>query len=224
MGLLVEPWVPLAVAVVAAIANWAAVWAGGPVGRATERIAKPLVIIALIAVALVAPASTPLAASIRPWLVGGLAASLAGDILLLPPARFVPGLAAFLVAHLAYLAAFLLVPGDPAWLVVGLMAGAVVAATVGRVLLRAARAAGLGGAVAVYLAVITVMAVVATRTGEPAAIAGAWLFVTSDALLGWRRFRASDLERERGGWRMLRTGVMVTYHLAQGLILLALVR
>jgi uncharacterized membrane protein YhhN len=153
----------------------------------------------------------------------GLAASLAGDVLLLPPGRFVPGLGAFLMAHLAYLAAFLLLGGELAWLAAGLIIGVIVAVTVGRILLDAARAAGLGVPVAAYLAVITLMAVAATRTGDPAAIAGAWLFVTSDALLGWGRFRepTPDGQRRRAPW--LRTTVMVTYHLAQGLILLALI-
>ena len=83
----------LAVAIVAAVADWAAVWAGGPRGRAVERIAKPAVIVALIAAAAVWPAEpgSPAAAA-RPWLLLGLVASLAGDVLLLPPGRFVPGL------------------------------------------------------------------------------------------------------------------------------------
>ncbi len=222
-GLDMEPSAPLVVAAVAAVVNWVAVWAGGRTGLAIERIAKPVVVLALIAVAVLAPVPSPMAEAVRPWLVAGLAASLAGDILLLPPGRFVPGLAAFLVAHLAYLAAFLLVGGELGWLVLGLIAGALVVATIGRRLLRAARASGLGAPVAAYLAVITLMAVAATRTGEPIAVAGAWLFVGSDALLGWGRFRTPASGRERGGGRALRTGVMVTYHLAQGLILLALI-
>jgi uncharacterized membrane protein YhhN len=222
-GLGIEPWAPLVAAAVAAVASWVAVWTGGPTGLATERIAKPVVVLALIAVAFLAPVPSPTAETMRPLLVAGLVASLAGDILLLPPGRFVPGLAAFLVAHLAYLGAFLLVGGELAWLLVGLIVGAVVVATVGRVLLHAARAAGLGAPVAAYLAVITLMAVAATRTGEPAAVAGAWLFVTSDAMLGWGRFREPAAGRERDSGRALRAGVMVTYHLAQGLILLALI-
>ena len=186
---------PLVVAAVAAVANWVAVWSGGRTGLTIERIAKPVVVLALITVASLAPVPSPMAEAVRPWLVAGLAASLVGDILLLPPGRFVPGLTAFLVAHLAYLAAFLLVGGEPGWLVVGLIAGALVAVTVGRVLLRAARASGLGVPVAAYLAVITLMAVAATWTGEPAAVAGAWLFVSSDALLGWGRFRAAATGR-----------------------------
>jgi uncharacterized membrane protein YhhN len=205
------------------VANWAAVWAGGRTGRVAERIAKPVVVLALIVTALVAPATSRATDGVRPLLVVGLAASLAGDVLLLPPGRFVPGLGAFLMAHLAYLAAFLLLGGELAWLAAGLIIGVIVAVTVGRILLDAARAAGLGVPVAAYLAVITLMAVAATRTGDPAAIAGAWLFVTSDALLGWGRFRepTPDGQRRRAPW--LRTTVMVTYHLAQGLILLALI-
>lgn len=222
-GLGIEPWAPLVVAAVAGVVNWAAVWAGGPTGRVAERITKPLVLLALIAAAVLAPAPSAMAEAVRPLLVAGLAASLAGDLLLLPPGRFVPGLAAFLAAHLAYLAAFLQVGGETPWLIVGLVAGAVVAATVGRLVLRVARAAGLGAPVAAYLAVITLMAVAATWTGEPAAIAGAWLFVTSDALLGWGRFTKPAADPGQRGGRVLRTAVMVTYHLAQGLILLALI-
>ena len=62
------------------------------------------------------------------------------------------------------------------------------------------------------------MAVAATRTGMPAAILGAWLFVASDAMLGWGRLRAPAPGMPRGGGRGLRVAVMVTYHLAQGLL------
>ncbi len=95
--------VPLAVAAVLAVVDWLAVWAGGPWGRRVERIAKPGVMVALIAAAWLATPVTPEARAAQPWLVAGLVASLAGDVLLLPPGRFVAGLAAFLVAHLAYL-------------------------------------------------------------------------------------------------------------------------
>jgi len=220
-------WVPsglAAVAVVAAVVNWAAVWTGGPAALAVERLSKPLVMAALTAAVVLGPVPTGAAGDARPWLIGGLVASLAGDVLLLPPGRFVPGLVAFLAAHLAYLGAFLMLgAGDGAWLVAGLVAGVVVGATVGRVLLRAARSAGLERPVAAYLAVITLMAVAATRTGEPAAIAGAWLFVASDALLGWGRFREPSPGTPRGGGRAMGTLVMVTYQLAQGLITIALV-
>ena len=214
---------PLAIAAIAAVIDWAAVWVGGTAGRRVERIAKPAVLVALLAAALLAHAWTPEAQAARPWLVLGLVASLVGDVLLLPPGRFVAGLLAFLAAHLAYLVAFLQLPGEVPWLVVGIGAAAVLVATVGRVLVGAATRTGLAGPVAAYLLAITLMAVAATRTGEVAAIAGAWLFVASDAMLGWGRLRAPQPGLPLGGGRAQRVAVMVTYHLGQGLILLALV-
>jgi uncharacterized membrane protein YhhN len=163
---------PLAIAAIAAVIDWAAVWVGGRWGLAVERIAKPAVLVALLAAALTAHAWTPEAQAARPWLVLGLVASLAGDVLLLPPGRFVPGLLAFLVAHVAYLVAFLQLPGEVPWLVIGIVAAAVLVMTVGRALVRAAARVGLAGPVAAYLIAIMLMAVAATRTGEPAAIAG----------------------------------------------------
>lgn len=205
--------------------NWAAVWRGGPMGLALERATKPAVMLALIVAVLVWPSEPGSAAAVmvRPWLVAGLVASVAGDVLLLPPGRFVAGLVAFLLGHLAYLAAFILLPGSVPWLVAGVLAAAVLIATVGRALVRSATRVGLGGPVALYLVAICAMAVAATRTGEPAAILGAWLFVTSDAMLGWGRLRAPAPGMPRGGGRGLGVAVMVTYHLAQGLLVLALV-
>jgi uncharacterized membrane protein YhhN len=213
---------PLAIAAIAAVIDWAAVWVGGRWGLAVERIAKPAVLVALLAAALTAHAWTPEAQAARPWLVLGLVASLAGDVLLLPPGRFVPGLLAFLVAHVAYLVAFLQLPGEVPWLVIGIVAAAVLVMTVGRALVRAAARVGLAGPVAAYLIAIMLMAVAATRTGEPAAIAGAWLFVASDAMLGWGRLRAPEQGLQRGGGPTQRVAVMVTYHLGQVLIVLAL--
>jgi uncharacterized membrane protein YhhN len=213
---------PLAIAATAAVVDWAAVWVGGATGRRVERIAKPAVIVALLAAALLAHAWTPEAQAARPWLVLGLIASLAGDVLLLPPGRFVPGLVAFLAAHLAYLVAFLQLPGEVPWLVIGIVGAAILVLTVGRVLVRAATRVGLAGPIAAYLGAITLMAVAATRTGEITAITGAWLFVASDAMLGWGRLRTPAPGMPRGGGRALGTAVMVTYHLGQGLIVLAL--
>jgi uncharacterized membrane protein YhhN len=55
----------------------------------------------------------------------------------------------------------------------------------------------------------------------PAAIAGAWLFVASDAMLGWGRLRAPVPGLPRGT-PALGVAVMVTYHLGQALLLIAL--
>ncbi len=214
----------LLVAALAASANWIAVWRGGPAGLAVERVTKPAAMVALVLVALAWPVEAgSVAAGVRPFLVAGLVASLAGDVLLLPPGRFVPGLVAFLVGHVAYLVGFLALPGSVPWLVGGVVAAAVLIATIGRVLVRAAATSGLAGPVALYLVAICAMAVAATRTGEPAAILGAWLFVASDALLGWGRLRAPAPAMARAGGRRLGVAVMVTYHLAQVLLVLALV-
>lgn len=213
----------LAIAAIAAVIDWVAVWVDGPRSRAVERVAKPLVLLALLAVALAWPTGTGDDAAVRPWLVAALAASLAGDVLLLPPGRFIPGLVAFLLAHLAYLVAFAQLPGSVSWLVVGVVLAVVVVATVGRVVLGAARRIGLVAPVAVYLVAICGMAIAATRTGVPAAIVGAWLFVASDAMLAWGRFRVPSPGSPRGAAR-LRVAVMVTYHLGQVLLVAALLR
>jgi len=212
----------LTVAAIAAVVDWAAVWSDSPRARAVERVAKPAVLLALLAAVLAWPAGAGAGADVRPWLVAALAASLAGDVLLLPPGRFVGGLVAFLLAHLAYLGAFAQLPGMVPWLVVGLAMAVLLAVTVGRVLVTAAHRTGLGVPVAVYLAAIMAMAVAATRTGLPAAILGAWLFVASDSMLGWGRFRAPAAGSDRGA-RGLRVAVIVTYHLGQLLLVAALV-
>jgi uncharacterized membrane protein YhhN len=213
----------LGIAAVAAVIDWVAVWMDGPRSRAVERVAKPVVLLALLAVAVAWPAGSGDAEAVRPWLVAALAASLAGDVLLLPPGRFVAGLVAFLLAHLAYLVAFAQLPGSVPWLVVGIVLAGVLVGTVGRVLVAAARRVGLAAPVAVYLVAICGMAIAATRTGLPAAILGAWLFVASDAMLAWGRFKAPASGSTRGAAR-LRVAVIVTYHVGQVLLVAALVR
>ncbi len=209
-------WGLLAVAAAAAVVDWGAVWVESSVARRVERVAKPLTLLGLIGVALVTPAATP---AVQPWLVLSLVGSLAGDVLLLPPGRLVPGLVAFLLGHLAYIAAFWQLPGSGAWLVLGVCAALLLIATVGRTLVRAAAHAAMGAPVAAYLGVISMMAIVATRTGILAAVVGAWLFVASDSMLGWGQFVLADRARE--GAR-LRVAVITTYHIAQVLLVLAL--
>ncbi len=210
---------PLAVvallgAVAAALVDWVAVWSGSPRALRVERVAKPLVPV-LLAVAVVGwPEASLAVPGVRSWILVALGASLVGDLLLLPPGRLTGGLIAFLVAHLAYLGAFIQVPGSVPWLVAGLVAAVIVAATVGRSLVLAARGAGMAAPVAAYLVVICAMAVAATRTGSPLTIAGAWLFVTSDTLLGWGTFRGAESRGQR-------VVVIVTYHVAQVLLVLS---
>lgn len=213
----------LGIAAAAAVIDWIAVGVDGPRTRAVERVAKPAVLMALLGVAVAWPAGTDTGAAVRPWLVAALAASLAGDVLLLPPGRFVPGLVAFLLAHLAYLVAFAQLPGSVPWLVAGVVLAGIVVASVGRALVSAAARVGLAGPVAVYLVAICGMAIAATRTGLPAAVLGAWLFVASDSMLARGRFRAPSSGSPRGMTR-LRVAVMATYHLGQLLLVAALLR
>ncbi len=210
-------WGLLAAGAAAAAVDWWAVWSASRRARAVERVAKPAVLAALLGVAAMGSPTKP---SVEPGLLLALGASLAGDVLLLPPGRLVAGLAAFLVGHLAYVAAFWQLPGEGAWLLVGTAGAAALVATAGRRLVRAAGQQGMGGPVAAYLAAITLMAIAATRTGEPAAVAGAWLFVASDSMLGWGQF-VGTTPGGRGGAR-LRLGVIVTYHVAQALLVVAL--
>jgi len=223
----------LTVAAGAAVVDWIAVGLEGRRSLAVERVAKPLVLVALLAVAVAWPPGTGDSAAVRPWLIAALAASLAGDVLLLPPSRFIAGLVAFLLAHLAYLVAFAHLPGSVPWFVAGVVIAAVVIATVGRVLLAAARRAGFGTPVAVYLVAICGMAIAATRTGLAAAVLGAWLFVASDAMLAWGRFGGSSSGGPSAGGpsagpprgpATLRVAVLVTYHVGQLLLVVALVQ
>jgi uncharacterized membrane protein YhhN len=73
----------------------------------------------------------------------------------------------------------------------------------------------MGPPVIAYILVISTMVVAAVGTLSPLAIAGAVLFYASDATLGWNRF-VRPLPRGD-------LAVMVTYHLAQILLFLALV-
>ena len=213
-------WGLLLAAAAAAAVDWWAVWTDTTRARTVERAAKPAALLALIGLAVSTPAVTR---SAQPWLVAALACSLAGDILLLPPGRLVPGLVAFLLGHLAYIVAFAQLPGSVAWLLLGLSMAAATAITVGRTLVAAAGRVGLGLPVACYLAVICAMAAAATRTSIPAAVIGAWLFVASDAMLGWGEFVASAATGGRsGGGPRLRLGVIATYHVAQALLTLSL--
>jgi uncharacterized membrane protein YhhN len=207
-------WQLVALAASAALIDWAAI-IGGRVRL--EYVVKPLVLFLLVAAAL---SAGPGNAEARPWLVLALAASLVGDVFLLPAGSFPLGLLAFLVAQLAYLGAFANQPGDAALLAAAIAGSVVLAGTLGRAIVRGTPRA-LRLPVGVYLVVVCLMAVAATRTGRPLAIAGAWLFVASDSVLGWDRFaaRTPASTHDRVGRRL---AVIVPYHVAQGLLLVAL--
>jgi uncharacterized membrane protein YhhN len=184
-----------------AVVDWVAV---ARAARRLEALLKPLVPLPLIAVALVAHAW---------WFAAALALCLAGDVFLLPQVdRFRSGLAAFLLAHLAFIAAFLPLPlfrPGLAFVPVELL----LIGAFGSSIVRAAPAK-LRVAVTCYVLVIAAMFGVAASRAAPLLQFGALLFVVSDGLLGWNRF----VKELPGG----RVAVMVTYHLAIGLLTLSL--
>jgi uncharacterized membrane protein YhhN len=190
-------------------------------------VAKPAVLVLLTSACAVLPASHTDLVDRRWWFVAALTLSLAGDVLLmLPGNRFVPGLSAFLAAHLLYIVGFLQPPSPPgvppfAFSATGLVVAAGVAVAYGVapavLLFRALRRDGqssLVPPVAVYLVVILTMAVIAANVGVPAALAGAALFVVSDTVLALNRFVRPTRHGD--------VAVHVTYHLAQGLLVLSL--
>jgi len=209
----------LALTAVVAAVDWLAV---GARNRRLEYVAKPLTTVGLIAVAVVINPADPPA---RVLFVVALVFSLGGDVLLMLPARerlFPFGLASFLVAHLAYIPGLVLLGAatggmSGTWLVVGLLVAAVGVATVGRHVLGGVQrnASALMGAVTVYLTVILAMLVAAFGTVRPLAIVGAALFCISDSVLA-----SNEFVRARKGAHLV---VMVTYHLAQALLVLSLI-
>ena len=179
--------------------DWAAVAAGR---RGSEAFLKPLV-----------PLLLAFAAIGHWWFVAALALCVAGDVLLLPQIdRFVPGLIAFLAGHVAFIAGLAGLGIHLGGLAAGGAAAALIAALLAPPLLRSAPRA-LRTPVAIYMAVILVMAAVASGSLRPAAIAGAALFLVSDSMLAWQRFR--------GPLPTGRLGVMVSYHLAIGFLTIA---
>lgn len=202
----------LMLAAVVAVLDWLVVAAGR---RTPEYVLKPLVMVVLILATFELSPSSGLA---RALLAIGLAFSLLGDVcLMLPSDAFLAGLAAFFAAHVLYIAAMLVLGVGASGLAFGVLVMAVVGIVVARRIVLGARAAdpALVGPVVGYIAVLSVMVVVAMGTGLFPAVVGALLFAASDSVLGWTRF-VSDFPRSR-------LVVMVTYHLAQFGLVLALV-
>lgn len=203
----------------AAVVDWAAVWAqaGGRVGaRRVEYAAKPLVVVLLFGAALSLDSASPEAA--RWWVVAALVFSLAGDVLLmLPPSgRFEAGLASFLAAHLCYMGGFAAM--GLSWTRVGLAAVVLVAvaAVIGPPVLRGAARGGraVRGPVALYMLAISAMAALAVGTGRWSAAVGAGLFYESDAMIAWSRFVRP--------WPRDKVAIIVVYHAAQALLVVSL--
>lgn len=200
-------WLLLAAAGAVAVADWVAVWRRP---SPAETWLKPLALVLLIGVAV---ALDPVDDGQRLWFVAALVLSLAGDVFLLPSVdRFVPGLASFLLAHVAYVVGFWQVEPERDAPVLAVLLLAPVAAKVVTAVRH--REPELTVPVVFYVSVIAAMVASALRYGNPVGIAGAALFATSDSVLAIDRF---DVHR-----RWMPTTVMVTYHLAQALLVLSL--
>jgi uncharacterized membrane protein YhhN len=154
----------------------------------------------------------------RRWILGGIFFSCCGDVfLMLPMDLFVPGLLAFLLAHLCFLLALL---GDSRFAARPLpMLGTLVYGAINVALLWPSIAASLRWPVIVYVAVLACMggqAVVRARmffvrrdimrASATRAAIGALIFLLSDSLLAWNRFR--------GPFPFADVGVLATYYLA----------
>jgi alkenylglycerophosphocholine/alkenylglycerophosphoethanolamine hydrolase len=243
-GMTQAAWILLGLAGVVALADWGAV---ATRNRTVEYVCKPLTLILLMGVAVTLE---PVDGLRRAYFVTALGFSLIGDVLLMlpgaepaaaPPGRagrtgqlrldpprragpawfdgFAFGLAAFLLAHLNYIAGFRV--GGPGLDRVGLalLAVAVIAIPLGTLISRALVARGeqqLRVPMIAYIAVLSAMTASAVATGSLIASAGAWFFVASDATLAWNRFVAP--------LRWGPTVVAVTYHIAQALLVVSLVR
>ena len=182
---------------------------------------------ALVGAAAVIPVASTDLVDRRWWFVAALACCLAGDVLLMLPRNlFVPGLVAFLLGHVLFIVGFLQPPAPPGippftFAVTGLVVASVVVVTVeavpGTLLLRSlvtTQRRALVAPVCVYTAAIATMVVLAVNVGVVAAAVGSVLFLVSDTLLSWNRFV-----------RPVPFGplaVHVTYHVAQGLLVVSL--
>ena len=214
-------WILLAVAAVAAGTDWVAV---AVADHRLEYVAKPAVLVALVAAAATIPAGRIDLVDRRWWFVAALVCCLVGDILLmLPRDLFIPGLAAFLVGHVLFIVGFLHPPTDTRFsfsttgLVVAVVVVAGVEALPGTVLFRSLAVhhqTGLMAPVAGYVVAIVTMVVLAVNVADPIAAVGAGLFLVSDTLLALDRF-VRPLPRGS-------LAVHVAYHLAQGLLVLSL--
>jgi uncharacterized membrane protein YhhN len=210
----------VAIAIVMAACDW---WAVARRNRRAEYVFKPLALGLLIVAAVALRDGDP--AYVFGFTVAALVLSLAGDVfLMLPRDLFVAGLGSFLVAHICYIAAF--IPDAPSPGVAVIASVGVIAGFMYARLFRGMLATGkqaLAAPVAVYVLAISTMVVSALAaagradwtTGRSAlSIGGALLFFCSDGMIGWSRF-----VRDFPGSRV---AIMITYHLGQAGLVLAL--
>src|SRR4030042_4524149 len=105
--------VPMSVIILSACVLFSAglpIWSNTLGRRRLFHVLKPLTMVLVIAIALLA--ETPVPAAYKTLILAGLLFSLAGDIALMFPEKwFTAGLVSFLVAHVFYILAFKPGPG-----------------------------------------------------------------------------------------------------------------
>lgn len=203
--------VALLVAAIAAAVDW---WSVARERKEVEYVAKPAVLVALIAAAsLLVPAD----GAIRTVMVIGLTLGLIGDVLLMFD-MFIYGAVAFLLGHVAYVVAFLMAGMNVVALVVGAVLLALLLFICAGPIVRGAaeRSPSMRPVVLVYLVALGAVLVLGSGTAVAATAAGVALFAVSDALLAYGRFVGPA-----PGGRVL---VHVTYHLGQALLVISLLR
>lgn len=213
----------LVMAAVAAVTDWVAV---GRRLRRLEYVTKPLTLALLVVAACFADLGPP-----KPFVIAALLLGLLGDIALVfadegRPAQGAPadvafliGLGFFLFGHIAYVIAFTRHGLHPIQLLAGalVVSGAVVLA-IPKVLRGAEQRGGRRLAVLVgcYSVLLGAMVVLGFATSAVLTATGVLLFLLSDLTLAWGRFVQA---LQRGA-----VIVVVTYHLAQVLIVVGLIR
>jgi len=196
----------------AMVVDWVAV---GLSRRRLEYVAKPAVMVGLIAVALTL---RPVSSAEQAWFVVALVLGLASDVfLMLPRDMFLAGLVAALVEHLAYIAGFRTRDFQVTLFLVAALIAVLSVIVFLPPIVRALRASlpQLVWPVLAYVAVFVVMVASAGGTGSLVALAGALLFFYSDAILAWNRF-VKPLP-------MGRIVNIVPYHLGVALLVLSLI-
>jgi uncharacterized membrane protein YhhN len=203
----------------AAVADWFAVHRRLP---HLELILKPATMVFLI----VAAASSHLH-FLAPWVLAALVFGLLGDIGLMlseerkggrPDVPFLLGLSSFLLGHICYIVAFVRLNVDTLHVVAGVLIVAGVSVVTLPTVLGGARRLGgneLAMIVVAYAAALSTMTVLGIGTGAALVGIGGVAFLASDTLIAGERF-ATPVPHGR----LL---IIVTYHLAQVLIVVGLI-
>jgi len=183
--------------------------------RLTHYVCKPLAVVLIILIALQSKHLT--SPFYKQAIIAGLIFSLAGDIFLMLPDRFIPGLVSFLCAHVFYIAAFTYESGGALsfWTLIPFL---IYGGLMLRVLWR--RLGKMKPAVLVYVAAILAMGwtaagrrLLTVQEGSLLAFLGAILFIASDSTLALDKFRKP--------FRSAQLLILTTYFASQWLIALS---